>query len=377
MAIEGPLRELGVHDVFQLLDLSRKTGTLRIRSALRDNDGQVHFHGGRVVGAAMRDGRHDLGPLLVQAGRITEDELSRALRIQSAAGEPQRLGDILVAIGAIARRELDRHVRRQIEAVVFELLSWSEGFFSFEEGTPPPDAVDPEVGLTAEALLMEAARRIDEWTRMADRIPDAGIVPMLADAGSDQAVSLSLRPAEWQVLAAVDGVADLRAIAVLVGQSEFDVARVVYGLLATGVVTVEARAAARGPGDALVHLSDAREAARDGRASDALAAAERAMHLAPWVAEAHAVAGLSLVDLHRFDEAETRLGQALKLEPARAEWMMPAARLAIRRGDLARAVALWEQVVAMQPESSLASQAREALEQAMRLHVMAGARDDR
>ena len=28
MAIEGPLRELGIHDVFQLLDLSRKTGTL-------------------------------------------------------------------------------------------------------------------------------------------------------------------------------------------------------------------------------------------------------------------------------------------------------------------------------------------------------------
>ena len=38
MAIEGPLRELGIHDVFQLLDLSRKTGVLRVSSTLRDDD---------------------------------------------------------------------------------------------------------------------------------------------------------------------------------------------------------------------------------------------------------------------------------------------------------------------------------------------------
>ena len=49
MAIEGPLRELGIHDVFQLLDLSRKTGALRVTSDLRDDEGVVLFDGGRVV----------------------------------------------------------------------------------------------------------------------------------------------------------------------------------------------------------------------------------------------------------------------------------------------------------------------------------------
>ena len=47
MAIEGPLRELGIHDVFQLLDLSRKTGVLSVISELRDNEGRVYFDGGR------------------------------------------------------------------------------------------------------------------------------------------------------------------------------------------------------------------------------------------------------------------------------------------------------------------------------------------
>ena len=49
MAIEGPLKELGLHDVFQLLDLSRKTGVMRVTSHLRNNEGMVAFDGGAIV----------------------------------------------------------------------------------------------------------------------------------------------------------------------------------------------------------------------------------------------------------------------------------------------------------------------------------------
>jgi hypothetical protein len=52
---------------------------------------------------------------------------------------------------------------------------------------------------------------------------------------------------------------------------------------------------------------------------------------------------------------------------------MAAARLAIRRGDLASATRYWKTVVAAEPRSRVAAQARDALEQAMRLHDMAGA----
>ena len=41
MPIEGPLRELGIHDVFQLLDLSRKTGIL---TAKRKPSGTAAAH---------------------------------------------------------------------------------------------------------------------------------------------------------------------------------------------------------------------------------------------------------------------------------------------------------------------------------------------
>jgi tetratricopeptide (TPR) repeat protein len=307
----------------------------------------------------MRDENHRLGQMLVKAGRVTAEELLGALKIRIQPGETRRVGEILVATGAISQRELDRQVRRQVESVVFELLSWSEGHFSFEEGVSESDERDDETALTAEALLMEAARRIDEWARMADRIPHADVVPALSDADADHAATLDLRPHEWQVLAAVDGTSSVRSIAASVGQSEFDAARVIYGLLSTGVLT-------------LVHLSDAREASREGRFADVVSATERAIHQAPGIAEAHALAGLALADLNRLDEADRCLRQALELEP-RSEWLMAAARLAIRRGDLASATRYWKTVVAAEPRSRVAAQARDALEQAMRLHDMAGA----
>ena len=375
MAIEGPLRELGVHDVFQLLDLTRKTGSLRVRSALRDNDGVVLFRNGRVVGASMRDENHRLGRMLVKAGRVTEEELLGALKIRIQEGETRRVGEILVAMGAVSQRELERQVRRQIETVVFELLSWSEGYFSFEEGEPDSNVADDASALTAEALLMEAARRIDEWARMGDRIPHADVVPGLADADADHAATLDLRPHEWQVLAAVDGDTSIRTIAMSVGLSEFDAARIIYGLVSTGVLVI-ANSAPLLEDDALVHLSDAREAAREGRHLDVVAASERAIRQAPNIAEAHALAGIALFDLNRLDEADGCLRQAIELE-ARPEWMMTAARVAIRRGDLAGATRHWKSVVATDPRSRIAAQAREALEQALRLHEMAGANHGR
>src|ERR687887_368369 len=98
MPIEGPLRELGIHDVFQLLDLSRKTGVLRVMSQLRDDEGVVYFDGGRVVHASIRS-----KPFAIQAAAVGNE------------------------------REIDRKVRQQIENTVFDLMSWREGFFSFEE----------------------------------------------------------------------------------------------------------------------------------------------------------------------------------------------------------------------------------------------------
>lgn len=235
MAIEGPLAELGIHDVFQLLDLSRKTGTLSVTSVLRDNEGVVLFENGKVISAMIRSNPHRIGDLLVRSGRLTDADLARVQEAQ-VAGDRRRFGEILIALGLVTAREMERQMRLQIEAVVFELMSWSEGNFRFDEGLSEDALLYASTPLGTESLLMEGARRIDEWSRIADRVPNLSVIPDLAPGDSDHPALLDLLPQEWKVLAEIDGQADLRLIAANLAMSEFDVARVVYGLVTTGVV---------------------------------------------------------------------------------------------------------------------------------------------
>ena len=104
MAIEGPLRELGIHDVFQLLDLSRKTGVLRVASELRDDEGVVYFDSGKVVHAHVRSKAVPLELTLLQSGKINKDDLesARAKRTNGRADADPPSDDI--ARLAVARR---------------------------------------------------------------------------------------------------------------------------------------------------------------------------------------------------------------------------------------------------------------------------------
>lgn len=236
MAIEGPLQDIGIHDVFQLLDLARKSGRLTVRSAARGNEGRVYFDKGAVVHATMRDNPHTLGALLRKAGKISDRELASAAAAQKA-GDPRLLGELLVAQGSVTRRDVDRYMRQQIESVVFDLFSWNEGTFTFADGSEDNVQMDAAIRVSIESLLMEGARRIDEWSRMNDRIPGAHVVPRLVPPRESESY-IDLRPAEWEVLALIDGQHTLSDIAAELAVSEFEVAKTVYGMLSMELVEI-------------------------------------------------------------------------------------------------------------------------------------------
>jgi len=237
MAIEGPLQDIGIHDVFQLLDLARKSGRLSVRSAARGNEGRVYFEKGAVVHATMRDNPHTLGALLRKAGKISDNEMEAASKAQRE-GDERRIGEILVAQGAVTRRDIEKYTRLQIENVVFDLFSWNEGTFSFADGSDEKVQMEASVRVSIESLLMEGARRIDEWSRMNDRIPGAHVVPRLGQVHQESDSYIDLRPAEWEVLALIDGVHSLREIATELAVSEFEVAKIVYGMLSTELIEI-------------------------------------------------------------------------------------------------------------------------------------------
>jgi Domain of unknown function (DUF4388)/Tetratricopeptide repeat len=373
MAIEGPLRELGIHDVFQMLDLSRKTGALRVTSAQRDNEGTVLFDRGKVISASIRSSPTPLGTMLLRAGRITEPDLDRARAMQEAGRDRRRLGEILLTLGAISARELERQVRLQIEAVVFELMSWRDGFFSFEDRDVGSVPLEASVQVSTESLLMEGARRIDEWSRIADKVPNLAVVPVLATVDAKgHAPQLDLLPNEWEVLAIIDGVNDLRGIAATLGRSEFDVAKVVYGLLTTGVIDLRAGVAPATPamatnGDPRVYLDAARTSLAAGRAEEALSAARSAIGAAPTNAEARLTAARALRRLRRVAEASDELRRAAELDPGHPDIQLELGYAAVCQGDLRTAVERWEQFLRAAPGSIAADEVRDALASASRL----------
>lgn len=241
MAIEGPLQDIGIHDVFQLLDLARKSGRLTVRSNVRDNEGKVYFDKGAVVHATMHNNPHTLGALLTKSGKVSERELAAATASQEN-GDKRRLGEILVAQGLVTRRDVERYMRQQIESVVFDLFSWNEGTFSFADGKEDKVQIDASIRVSIEALLMEGARRIDEWSRMGDRIPNAAVVPRLANPKESSDTYIDLRPAEWEILTLIDGRHSLYDIASELALSEFEVAKTVYGMLSTELIEVASAA---------------------------------------------------------------------------------------------------------------------------------------
>ena len=324
MALEGPLKEFHIQDVFQLLDLGRKSGVLRVTSELRQTSGTVSFDRGGVVAASLVNSQ-PLGSRLVRLGKISEQDLDRARALQES-GDPRRLGDILVANGVIARRELDRQLKGQIEDTIFQLLGWSEGYFRFEDGAACDVMVENPVRIPTEALLMEAARRHDEWSRIEAKVPHLRVVPRLPPPDTPSTGRLDLLPFEWEVLAAVDGQKDLHALASTLGRSEFDVARTIYALSAAGVIVLDnpgSRASLVGNGrDHVVSLAPAREALARGEHENAAKSLQEVLRADPLLPEARRLFGVCQAALGRFrGAAETwkswaRLGTLTPSEEA-------------------------------------------------------------
>jgi len=341
----------------------------------------VYFESGRVVSASIRTNPHPLGAMLVQAGKISEGDLERARALQAQRTDRKRLGEVLVEMGCLTWRELERQVRRQIETVVFELMSWQEGFFSFVEGQTADPATEAFARISTESLLMEGARRIDEWARIAHKIPHLGVVPILAPIDEDHPSLLDLLPNEWEMLAMIDGQSDLRGIANRLGRSEFDVAKVAYGLLSTGVIElrVAERQAMMEPlagDDPAPHLEQARVALREGRLDRALAAASAATRAAPTRADAQLLVARALMRLEREAEALEALRRAAQLEPRNPEVLLALGAAAARSAGMDQAILSWQRYLVEAGDRPAVTRVREMLDCVVRLRALLKGAED-
>jgi tetratricopeptide (TPR) repeat protein len=342
MAIEGPLRELALTDVFQLLDLSRKTGMLTVTSETGGRKARVRFDRGAIVTAELAGSTGRIDRLLLRAGKVTEAQVNEAVRRQRA-DPSRRIGAILVEMGAVSEADLKRQLRFQIEEIIFQLIQWKDGYFRFEEGSAGENGAVP-IRVPTESLLMEAARRIDEWSTLEAKVPHMGLVPALT--GDSDGGTLDLHPTEWEVLAEIDGSRSLKEIAGDLGRSEFDVAKIVFGLISTGVVDiVDEQPATPEPvvGDRSLFegMAAAHAALRDSNPQRAIRLLGDLSRAHPDSPEVHVLTARSQAVLGRWTEAAQALDRVIALDPLSAVAHYHLGFAAARMGDFRRAEEAW------------------------------------
>jgi hypothetical protein len=171
MSINGVLEDLALADVLQFVHLGQRTGTLYMWQD-EERRAEIGFHDGKIISAWTPE-QSRLGDLLVEGGLLAPGDLASALRAQNAEADRRPIGKMLIDSGVVHRDDIYKVIREQIEATIFDLVTWQYGNFHFEvDELNPVDEVgiDPtdllrDLDLNTQMLLLEATRIFDEKNR--------------------------------------------------------------------------------------------------------------------------------------------------------------------------------------------------------------------
>lgn len=212
MALTGDLRTIPFPEVIQLVARMGGTGVLRVRRGHVEKS--VFFRKGAICSSSSNDPREFLGQYLLRMGLVDEESLFQALLRQEQEHRP--LGAILTESGLLAPDDLEKVLRQKAEETIYDLFLWEEGEFSFHEETIPEN-LWVQLNLDVMGVLMEGARRSDEWERIRQVIPspratftpgrvppqdvlEARVVSLAAEGRTAAAMSYELHCSDFEAL---------------------------------------------------------------------------------------------------------------------------------------------------------------------------------
>jgi CheY-like chemotaxis protein len=230
--IQGNLASVPIVEVMQMLGLQRQTGRLAITRGGASIE--VYFKDGAVAFASANSssGKTAVEVLLRKSCRIDEDNLRHVLRIVDMTSQP--VDRVLVQEKLLDQKTFADCLRRHTESAVFKVLAWKEGEFIFEKAVPPVFATP--MHLKADDLLLEGARRADEWGLIQQKIPDFNTVfePMIGNA--EELATRGMSDIDMRVFALVNGRRSIQEIVDLLALNEFDVAKSMFILLSVNLI---------------------------------------------------------------------------------------------------------------------------------------------
>ena len=229
VVLQGSLASFKLPDVLTLLSGAKKSGTLMLTGYGRHS--YVLFSSGSLVYAGSDQEKFRLGALLVRRKKITREQqhdIDAAMRSQGG-----RFGQIAIQKGILTDAEVHEFLKVQVSEVVYDAFVWTEGSFRFSEDLQMPDYA-VTIAIDISNLIMEGARRIEEWEKAVQLLPDENVVFRVVSVPKDDRITLSAD--EWKVLFLVNG---QRTLIELVAEAEDDalnVYRIIYGLQANRLI---------------------------------------------------------------------------------------------------------------------------------------------
>ena len=193
----------------------------------------IYFERGNVVGATTSVPAERLGEILWRFGAITRSQLDEI--VQHAGRSGKRLGETAVDLDFVGPEELFQMMARQVEEVFYGAVHVSRATFYLFDGFDESRLARRQM-LGAGALLMEAARRMDELQFFREKIPSDAWIPVPGAAGAGKRGPPELA----ELLAQCDGRRSVAEIGRRIGQLEFEVTRGIFQLVTAGLVTMSA-----------------------------------------------------------------------------------------------------------------------------------------
>jgi len=230
--LAGDLSVISIAEVLQLLQLQRQGGTLRV--ATRGAEVALYLFDGNLDLARSRGMRDEflLGRYLVDDHAITREALEQVVK-GNLTGRP--LGERLMELG-LATEDQTRHALiRQTSELVYELVRWKTGRFSFDIGGRDDDARRLALQLGIGALVMEGFRRVDEW-RLIEGTFDFDEVLYRDDLAVDRLGAGELTSEERVILDAIDGERTVREIVQEAEGSSFELCKILYQFVNSRIV---------------------------------------------------------------------------------------------------------------------------------------------
>lgn len=236
MALKGRLRDFSLTQLLNLINLARKTGSLKIDAPQGQAD--IYFREGKLIHATMgKNGTSSgqLAELLVRAGKLTEEQ-SRSLVEQGRARNDKELGLLLINAGYINQKDILQSIRNHLLEVVYTAFTWEDGSFEFNQNLEPPSG-RISVPINLENIILEGSRRREELAELQTELPSLDVILRVNHEGPNlRKINLSVD--EWRVISFINPRNTVAQIAQYNDMSEFQVRKIVSKLLRDGLVEI-------------------------------------------------------------------------------------------------------------------------------------------